>query len=150
MKSNYPQELWQLWRKTEFLRMFWFGQVFSQLYGHQSLCSIHVIKSTHPNFEHTKYEPDMSNHARKKWGVKIAPVFRTPCSLCPFHKKEPIMQSASSFMECSYLLLCDLPRPLLHQFPGICSGTDVLHDRGNRAWSRSGSRYSTLELRNKR
>ena len=23
----------------------------------------------------------MSNHARKKWGVKIAPVFRTPCRL---------------------------------------------------------------------
>ena len=67
--------IWQLWRKTEFLRTFWFGQVFSQSYGHQSLCSIHVIKSTHPNFNHTKFEPDMSNHARKKWGVKIAPVF---------------------------------------------------------------------------
>ena len=72
--------IWQLWRKTKFLSTFWFGQVVSQSYGHQSLCCMHVIKSTHPNFEHTKYEPDMSNHARKKWGVKIAPVFRTPCS----------------------------------------------------------------------
>ena len=89
MKSNYPQQFWQLWRKTDFLRTFWFWtfwfwQVFSQSYGHLSLCSIHVIKSTHPFFEHTKYEPDMSNHARKKWRVKIAPVFRTPCRLVHF------------------------------------------------------------------
>ena len=60
--------------------MFELSQVFSESCGHQSLCSIHVIKSTHPNFEHTKYEPDISNHARKKWGVKIQGDFRTPCS----------------------------------------------------------------------
>ena len=60
--------------------MFELTQVFSESCGHQSLCSIHVIKPTHPNFEHTKYEPDISSHARKKWGVKITGDFRTPCS----------------------------------------------------------------------
>ena len=59
--------------------MFELAQVFSESCGHQSLCSIHVIKSTHPNFEHTKFEPDISNHARKKWGVKIQVDCRTPC-----------------------------------------------------------------------
>ena len=58
--------------------MFELSQVFSESCGHQSLCSIHVIKSTHPNFEHTKYEPDISNHARKKWGVKITVDFGIP------------------------------------------------------------------------
>ena len=66
--------------KTEYFIMFYLTYVFSKSHVHQSLCAIHVIKSTHPNFEHTKYEPDMSNHARKNWGVKIALVFRTPCS----------------------------------------------------------------------
>ena len=59
--------------------MFELTQVFSESCGHQSLCSIHVIKSTHPNFEQTKYEPDISIHARKKWGVKIQGDCRTPC-----------------------------------------------------------------------
>ena len=59
--------------------MFLLTQVFSESYGHQSLCSIHVIKPTDPNFEHTKYEPDISSHARKKWGVKIEVDCRTPC-----------------------------------------------------------------------
>ena len=65
--------------KTEFFSMFLLTQVFSESYGHQSLCSIHVIKPTDPNFEHTKYEPDISSSARKKWGVKIASDCRTPC-----------------------------------------------------------------------
>ena len=65
--------------KTEFFSMFLLIQVFSESYGHQSLCSIHVIKPTNPNFEHSKYEPDISSSARKKGGVKIASDFRTPC-----------------------------------------------------------------------
>merc|ERR1712117_807009 len=38
-------------------------------------------KRFHLYFHHTKYEPDISSHARKKWGVKIQRDFRTPCSL---------------------------------------------------------------------
>ena len=49
-------------------------------FGHQSTCFIHVIKPDHPYFQHTKYEPDTSRHAREKWGVKIVLDFRTPCS----------------------------------------------------------------------
>merc|ERR1712020_746351 len=71
--------IWQWSRKTEFFYMFELSQVFSESCGHQSLCSIHVIKPTHPNFDHTKYEPDISNLARKKWGVKIEVNCQTPC-----------------------------------------------------------------------
>ena len=59
--------------------MFELAQVFSESCGYQSLCSINVIKSTHPNFEHTKYEPDLLTYIREKWGVKIVGDFRTPC-----------------------------------------------------------------------
>ena len=31
-------------------------------------------------FKHTKFEPDISMHARKKWGVKITVDCGTPCS----------------------------------------------------------------------
>ena len=31
-------------------------------------------------FQHTKFEPDISMHARKKWGVKITVDCGTPCS----------------------------------------------------------------------
>ena len=37
-------------------------------------------KPHHPYFQHTKYEPDISNYARKKWGVKITVDFQSPCS----------------------------------------------------------------------
>ena len=40
---------------------------------------MHVKKPHHLHFQHTKYEPDISNHARKKWGVKIEVDCRTPC-----------------------------------------------------------------------
>ena len=70
MKSNHPQQIGSI-EKTEFFYMFELTQVFSESCGHQSLCSIHVIKSTHPNFEHTKYEPDISNHARKSGMSKL-------------------------------------------------------------------------------
>ena len=34
-----------------------------ELYEDQSLCLMHVIKSTNLNFKHTKYEPDCLTHA---------------------------------------------------------------------------------------
>ena len=70
--------------------MFELSQVFAESCGHQSLCSIHVIKPTHPNFDHTKYEPDISNLARKKWGVKIEVDCRTPCNFAVCERDEGI------------------------------------------------------------
>ena len=72
--------IWEPWRKTAFYNLLQLIQLFSESFGHPSLCFIHVIKPDHPYFEHTKYEPDTSRHAREKWGVKIVLDFRTPCS----------------------------------------------------------------------
>ena len=72
--------IWEPWRKTAFYNLLQLIQLFSESFGHPSLCFIHVIKPDHPYFEHTKYEPDTSRHAREKWGVKIVLDFRTPCT----------------------------------------------------------------------
>ena len=45
--------------------------LFSETYGHQSQSFIHQIKPDPPHFEHLKYEPDLSTHARDKGGAKF-------------------------------------------------------------------------------
>ena len=52
---------------------------------HQSICSIHVIKFTHPLSQQAKGHPHISIYARVTMCPKIAPVFRTPCSEQPIH-----------------------------------------------------------------
>ena len=42
---------------------------------------MHVKKPDHPYFQHTKNEPDILSHARKKWGVKITVDFQSPCMM---------------------------------------------------------------------
>ena len=84
-------------QRTELLTMSWFVLLFSESQGDQSLCFIHVKKPHHPYFQHTKYEPDISSHARKKWGVKITVDFGSPCSATKIHQDTAKFQSVFSF-----------------------------------------------------
>ena len=96
--------------------MFELSQVFAESCGHQSLCSIHVIKPTHPNFDHTKYEPDISSLARKKWGFKIEVDCRTPCRIISANTKE------DTRISCGWLrILAPRVSPIHHGTKGFIS-----------------------------
>ena len=53
--------------------------LFSETFGHQSQSFVHQTKPETSYYHHLKYEPDLSTHARDKWGVKIVTDCGTPC-----------------------------------------------------------------------
>ena len=66
-------------QKNTFLNLPQLQTSLPESFEHQSLCLMHVIKSTNLNFKHTKYEPDCLTHAWEKGHITITVDCGPPC-----------------------------------------------------------------------
>ena len=108
-KYDFPGETVQ---KPAFSSFSQLSPLFSETYGHQSQSFIHQIKPDSVHFEHLKYEPDLSTHARDKGGVKIQMDCGTPCSTRG--RKREIRNSSKVNDSKGLNLFCSKIFPLFH------------------------------------
>ena len=78
----YCNSRWRACRKTAFLNFSQLTPLIAKPYGYPSKTFIHQIKPTSSDFQHMKYETDLSTYGWDKWGLEIAVVFRPPCIWC--------------------------------------------------------------------